>query len=132
MSKYGPFTISARERSRLAWRQRVDAAARAYHSERMAWRARVWDGKFGTFDWRVFKELADALAAPRPWRSPRKPDPRRRYSRSHRRACKWCRGGMEWLVLARSAESRGLFGLGCFRRDMYRHWRRNPHGRSDR
>lgn len=96
MSKYGPFTISARERSRLAWRQRVDAAARAYHLARMAWRARVRDGKFGTFKWQAFKELADALSAPRPWRSQRKPEPRRRYSRSHRRACAKCRG--EFLV----------------------------------
>ena len=130
MSKFGPFTISTRERSRLAWRARVDAAAR--EAKQMAFVHALGVRTSQCHGCIALREHRNALAAPKPWRSTRKPDPRRRYSRSHRRACWRCKRVTCWVAEAKWARK---CGRPEYRRFVNREliwFRRNPHGRSDR
>lgn len=141
----GSWIMGARERSRLAWRQRVDAAARAWLQARAhvwslvyapSWR-KAWNGgdEAQRFSDAVFARDAAwdvkvaALAAPRPWRSPRKPDPRNHYPRRHRRACKECRCARGWL---RMSERVAHLDPSDPYRTRFVKFTRNPHGRSDR
>lgn len=92
--KYGAWTVpGARETARIAWRERVNAAARDWMTSgaRTLWLSLPWH-PLKPYSWR----LHDALTAPRPWRSSRRPDPRRRYSRRHRMGCWWC-STAKWL-----------------------------------
>ncbi len=102
--------MGERERARLAWRERVDQAARAWGASNMCrsyggevrggvnWpglrpvRRRRWllTRTFTASPHEMMDALDAALSAPRPWRSSRKPDARRRYPRSHRRWCWSC------------------------------------------
>ena len=111
--KYGAWTVpGARETARIAWRARVNAAARAWGSAILAFRSAVDGPSFrracvaGPDATRLGAAMAErdrtypilhaALTAPRPWRSTRRPDPRRRYSRRHRMGCWWC-STAKWL-----------------------------------
>ena len=127
MSKFGPFAIGTRERSRLAWRARVDAAARAKRGF-LVLPDDTLQSAWARFD-EVDEVLTAALAAPKPWRSTRKPDPRRRYSRSHRRACRWCIvAGYGWRIGQVSGYALKFAPNG----DYLCVELRNPHGRRDR
>ena len=89
----------SRETARIAWRARVNAAARDFGEAkpRIADLALHIDATYAYGEAvMVASRLHAALTAPRPWRSTRRPDPRRRYSRAHRRACDGCR--MAWRV----------------------------------
>jgi hypothetical protein len=143
--------MGARETARLAWRSRVDAAARqiAFYADiYTALRDNRWlyprpsprwsrsryvnrwvrGSKGGASDDAV-AELDAALSSPKPWRSGRKPDPRRRYSRSHRRACAGCRRSGEWLRKISYVTALGLADPYAAR---FVKFTRDPHGRSDR
>lgn len=107
------WTLGPRETARREWRGRVDAAAREWERVRPlmpqyhagALRAtRLRDDverlvQYVMGRWPRMPEdretVADAhlraLAAPRPWRSAQRPDPRRKFSRAHRRGCAACR-----------------------------------------
>ena len=145
--KFSPFAISTRERSRLAWRSRVDAAARAWAgtekcrnyagcvdwltdvSDRPIRRRRFLIGPPAYAPHEEADTLDAALAAPRPWRSQRKPDPRLRYSRSHRLACRKCSvAGHGWRIGQVSGYALKFEPNG----DYLCVELRNPHGRSYR
>lgn len=123
--------MSDREDARRAWREAVNEAAR--ETQAAMKRIRAANARFvsGERTWDLVNEaditlyarvkarnaLRSALSAPKPWRSSRKPDPRRRYSRAHRRECGKCR----W--------ARGGDGYRFFPIAEWAMWGRDPHGR---
>lgn len=115
--KYGAWTKpGARETERLAWRARVEMWAESMRTDPSI---ETWHA------------LRAALSAPRPWRTGRKPDPRRRYSRAHRRACVSCRE--VWRVTVMCGMRRGVGDAGTERgwnpSGCAASMRRDPHGR---
>lgn len=99
--------MSAREDARREWRERVNEAAREWGSANRhpffygATIKRTYRDENGALarelTFRVYGALEDALRAPKPWRSANRPDPRRRYSRAHRRACAACWVAHQWM-----------------------------------
>lgn len=129
--------MSAREDARREWR----AEERASYAEWLDVFANpeyvpVGDCYAWSPEW---IKRADAASARRrtclspeskPWRSSQRPDPRRRYSRSHRRACERCRSVLRDPVCA------GDGGIVYYSRVsladarvMYPRLVRDPHGR---
>ena len=127
--KYGAWTVpGSRETARIAWRERVNAAARDWMTSgaRTLWLSLTWHPR-KSYSWR----LHAALTAPRPWRSSQRPDPRRRYSRSHRRACVSCRE--VWRVTVMCGMRNGVGDAGTERgwidpSGCAASMRRDPHG----
>lgn len=138
--------ISAREDARRAWREAVNAAARAWSKAdrhrhfRGASIVRSYRDTAGALTheltFKVYGALEDALSAPKPWRSSRRPDPRRRYSRAHRRGCVRCRVAHQWmhpliLQLVLDLRAHPEWGAGSEWSYVARFERltRDPHGR---
>lgn len=131
--RYGAWTVPGpRETARLAWRARVK-----YLETRLR-DARCSFGQDGHRDDCAACEMAEEwcdLHRPsgRPWRSPRRPDPRRRYSRRHRRECAECRDTVDvvrvWMDCEKRELELGYDALASASRDHWTRWRRDPHGR---
>jgi hypothetical protein len=119
MNRYVGATPGAREAARIAWRADVSEAASDWNGcPCAACRA----------------DLDLQLSAPRPWRSSRRPTPRRRYSREHRRGCERCRAV---LRAVRRNEPRTYTWTwervadvpGCRKLNIVTVYVRDPHGR---
>ena len=144
MNKYVGATPGAREAARIAHRERVNAAAREWDRAENAVQEYLdrpdYDGR--GYGLQGLDEEAEAacyslglaLAAPRPWRSSRRPTPRRRYSREHRRGCERCRAV---LRAVRRNEPRTYTWTwervadvpGCRKLNIVTVYVRDPHGR---
>jgi len=119
VSRYGAWTVpGSRETARLAWREYVGRYVQ-----------HLSDCGCDVC-WRNFRL---ALSTPKPWRSPRRPDPRRKYPRSHRRACAECRDTVDvvrvWMDCEKRELQLGYDALASASRDHWTRWRRDPHGR---
>ena len=139
--------MSAREDARRAWREAVNAAAREWGGQCRHFRDKPigWCKRWSAIGRLIFRgmgvdsrlyhdplgRLDYALAAPKPWRSSQRPDPRRRYSRAHRRGCIGCRRMGQWLraagLVARLRSYKCAENSGYIAR--FERFARDPHGR---